>query len=164
MTARATREDPVGLAGIPMTDGERIEVGQIPQQASGEILRMRFNREDDECHEFTPQCTGCRALLRRAAPQSHSESCRARMEALLQQSGAGQRRKRESYLSIHAKLAKQVEAQDQQRKKARLVDNSSSLEGGPMLRIRISRQTSFCREGGCTSTMAGSRQRNETQA
>ena len=55
-------------------------------------LRVRLKPSDFEAHGYTGGCPGCRALLRKGRPQSHSEECRARMEVILNQREGGRKR------------------------------------------------------------------------
>ena len=44
--------------------------------------RMYFKKADFEVHGYTPGCVGCRSILQGKTRQGHSETCRARMEKL----------------------------------------------------------------------------------
>lgn len=65
----------------------------ILAQGDARILGMSL-KEAFSGHLNTTGCPGCRVLIRKVAPQSHSEDCREIMEALLRNSEAGFRRKR----------------------------------------------------------------------
>lgn len=79
---------------------------------------MRLQKSDFEVHGYTSGCPGCGALIRRVAPQSHSEVCHHRLEQLLHASEDGILRKNLADARIHQRLVEKLEENDKNSIKA----------------------------------------------
>ena len=61
--------------------------GVLIRDASAHQLPHRTHRfkKDFEAHGYTDRCPGCSAMLREMHPQPHSDACRIRLDACMQQ-------------------------------------------------------------------------------
>ena len=65
------------VTAISLVSGASIVAAADPAIANG-VLPDWFG-EDVEKFGYTPKCPGCKALLQKKPPQSHSEACRFRI-------------------------------------------------------------------------------------
>ena len=72
----------VGFAEAP-PGGEEAAQLPVPRPEEPVPRRMRISKEDLQEHGFTDGCKGCKAIIKKAPAQAHTETCRARMEKLL---------------------------------------------------------------------------------
>jgi hypothetical protein len=89
----------------PMVEQQPISETVVPR-------RIYLRKEDVEKFGYTPKCPGCKALLQKKPPQSHSEACRLRIEEHLKNTERSEIvRKREDEL-----LENTLEAEDKKRR------------------------------------------------
>jgi hypothetical protein len=74
--------------------------------------RVRLMKEDYIEHGFTQGCRGCKSIINKQRAQTHSESCRLRMEKALDSSAAGKDRKRKADDKSNEWIAQKVQRQD----------------------------------------------------
>ena len=72
-------------------------------------LRMKLMREDFLEHGFTDACKGCKAIIRKAPAQAHTERWRLRMEKLWTETEKGATRKRKAEEKENVWIAEKME-------------------------------------------------------
>jgi hypothetical protein len=79
-----------------MTEAEKDHGFTVQEEDEIKPGRARLLKEDYLEHGFTQGCRGCRAIINKERSQTHSESCRMRMEKALESSTAWKERKRKA--------------------------------------------------------------------
>ena len=121
--------DSSGQGGVKVLRPEEIIAPAIAEPAEEvKPLRVRLKPSDFEKYGYTSGCQGCRAIIRKGRPQSHSEECRARMEAILDTTDKGRKRKQTADNRINAYIAEKLE-EDVREKRVKVEEGSSSSSG-----------------------------------
>ena len=81
---RKSKDDPEQDCLVPLTPFMPPMVEQQPISETVVPRRVYIKREDVEKFGFTPKCPGCKAILQKKPPQTHSEACRLRFEVHLE--------------------------------------------------------------------------------
>lgn len=80
---RPLEEKRQGRQAVRLPDEARTQLDGQHGHPSGQALRMRLNRSDFKVHCYATGCAGCRAIMRKVASPSRSDSCRTRLQQLV---------------------------------------------------------------------------------
>jgi len=97
-----------------MTEKEKDEGVEVKEEDVFKPGRVRLLKEDYIEHGFTQGCPGCKAIINQERARTHSESCRIRLEKLLEASEDGKNRKRKADDKSNEWIAQKMQRRDEE--------------------------------------------------